>query len=1174
MRNRIFKNLLLCVIAVCISFGNIAAYAAEETVQKTEQLLNGNNITVNAGKSTTINTYMPFITEGVTLTHNSYALSRKINITFTETGSSVGVPIARNTTQTTVTLSQPESRGKRTIELENTSTLGAVQINSITALRDEDKYFYGTLSDFAEIDYTPNEAALQTAAVFSDNSSLCLIRNARRYLSTEDISLKPVRENNQTYVTQDAVREALRVLVEENADGSVIVKEKDIGELVFTSSGCTFINGDEQTDGQYAYIVRNEKKLLPITYIADIFGMEAYYSDGLTVIDEKHRIDGIKNNSDLTAYIKGRIDVVQSINGNVLHVSQNHPNANDENDGTEEMPYKTINAAAAVAKAGDKIIVHEGIYRETVTPKNDGVPGAPIVIEGADGEDVTVSGADEITKMAKYKDNTYFAKVPEAKEFRNQVFINGEAYAQGRHPNAPNVDGRIAMSDYVDLCQLWPMEGDISNSDNLNKFVLTSEKSLTEKKKNYWKYSVFQGLVHEGWETVAGMVEESSEGNIRLNGKEGVPGGVSFGYLGYSDAYSDTDYGYLTEHVSAVDMPGEWTIKGKTLYIIMPENITPDNAVIEYKARQLLFDLTGRKNITIRNIKGFSGSVNMKDSELCMLDECDFKYISHFTWFADNREGYIDNRNDESETGAQARGEVGIYIGGSDNIVQSCNIDTSAGAGLYIAGKYSYIYNNNLTECGYVGTMCQGIFIAFEPWKVNPANYDCQPCFGGHSVYYNSVSKCGRSPIAINGSYTMLLSQKPTRFAAMDIAYNDFYEGGIMSGRDGGLYYAYGVGVGDDIIKTKFHNNLLWDYYAYDGFDVGIYLDAGNTDSEIYQNTCFYTNEKGAFVTTVRNVGGQDKMPNTNSFDWDNVNLLCKPGGKRTLSESDYAGGVAYKSGSTLSEIGGLTPSAGTENIYYFKTGELSSAITVDGQAIKPSSTQDSVKISGVDFGTESDALKITYEANCYSSSDKIEVRIDSANGTKILSKSLKSTAPDISNRITDTLESAPVSGVHDIYITFPTVNSAKYLSVAPSHMGVRPGDNSSKLIYCGYFDERGNTSGGSLVGYDDTRINGTTAGTWVCYSGRYLKGDFNKVRMSYSTDANHSGNTAKIILDDLNNTPIAELTFNGESWTTACEAKSAINGTISAGLHDIYVLFGGGAASNSNVFELEFLTE
>ena len=1174
MRNRIFKNLLLCVIAVCISLGNIAAYAADETVQKTEQLLNINSTTVDAGKSVTFNTYIPFITESLTVSHDSKGYGRDIKIKFIETGTSVDVAIAKDTTQTTVMLSQSEGRGKRTIELKNTNLMANIQINSITALRDEDKYFYGTISDFVEINYTQNEAALQTAAVFSDNSSLSLIRNARRYLSTEDISLKPVRENEQTYVTQDAVREALRVLVEENADGSVTVKEKDIGELVFTSSGCTFINGTEQTVGQHAYIVRNEKKLLPITYIADIFGMEAYYSDGLTVVDEKHRIDGIKNNSDLTAYIKGRIDVVQSINGNVLHVSQNHPNANDENDGTEEMPYKTINAAAAVAKAGDKIIVHEGIYRETVTPKNDGVPGAPIVIEGADGEAVTVSGAEEIKKMVKYKDSTYFAKVPEAKEFRNQVFVNGEAYAQGRHPNAPNVDGRIVMSDYVDLGPLWPMEGDIANSDNQNKYVLTSEKSLTEKKKNYWKYSVFQGLVHEGWNTAAGIVEESSEGNISLNGNEGAPGGVSFGYLGYSDTYFNTDYGYLTEHVNTVDMPGEWTIRGKTLYIIMPDGVTPDNSVIEYKARQLLFDLTGKKNITVRNIKGFAGSVNMKDSELCMLDGCDFKYTSHFTWFADNREGYIDDRNDESETGAQARGEVGIYIGGSDNIVQSCNIDTSAGAGLYIAGKYSYIYNNNLTECGYAGTMCQGIFIAFEPWKVNPSNYDCQPCFGGHSVYYNSVSKCGRSPIAINGSYTMLLSKKPTRFAAMDIAYNDLYEGGIMSGRDGGLYYAYGVGVGDDIIKTKFHNNLLWDYYAYDGFDVGIYLDAGNTDAEIYQNTCFYTNNKGAFVTAVRNVGGQDVMPNTNSFDWDNVNLFCKPQGKTSLTESDYAGGVAYKSGSTLSDIGGLTPKAGNENVYYLKSGELSSTISVDGQAIKPSSTQDSVKISGVDFGTESDALKITYEANCYSSSDKVEVRIDSQDGTKILSRSLKSTAPGINNQVTETLESAVVSGVHDIYITFPTVSSAKYLTIAPSHLGKRPGDNSSKLIYCGHFDERGNINGGSLVGYDDTRINGTTAGAWVCYSARYLKGDFNKVRMSYSTDTAHSGNTAKIILDDLNNAPIAELTFNGESWTTTCEIKSGINGTISAGLHDIYVLFDGSAVSNSNVFELEFLTE
>lgn len=1183
MIKKFYESVISVVLVLSVVLANMAVYAEETVEPKTERLkitdvspkdaYKNSILTVGAEKSVSFKTYMPFITNQVKIEHDSAFFDRSITLKIAESSANISVAIERNTTESLICFELSEMTGTKNIEIVNNGVI-SVKINKITVCRDEDKYFYGTISEFVEIGYTEKEAALQTASIFSDNSSLALIRNARRYLSSEDMTQKPVRYNNETYITTEALREALRILVEENSDGTLTVKDRNSSELVFTQTGCVEEKNGKTTTYDVGYLQNGGKKLLPLGFVSSVFGIEFEYTNGVSIVDESHRITNIVNNQALISYAKGIIDVTSAVTGRELHVSQNSPQASDSNSGTEQMPFKTINAAAAVAVAGDKIIVHAGEYRETVTPKNDGLPGAPIIIEGADGEDVKISAADVIEKLIPYKNNTYFAKVPKAKEHRNQLYINGEAYAQGRQPNSPNVDGRIVMSDYVELCPLWPMEGDISNKDNSEKFILRSEKTLSEKKKDYWKYSVFCGLVHEGWKTVSAVVKSSEEGSIDITGVEGEPGSFSFGYLGYSSTYFDTDYGYLTEHISAVDMPGEWTIKGNTLYMIFPDGMTPETTKVEYKARQLLFDLTGRKNILIRNIKGFGGSVNMKDAELCMLDDCDFKYTSHFTWFADSREGYIDRKSDESENGAQARGEVGIYIGGSDNIVRDCNIDISAGAGLYIAGKYSYIYNNNLTECGYAGTMCQGIFVGFEPWKINSSDYSVQPCYGGHSIYYNSVSECGRSPIAINGSYTMLLEQMPTRFAAMDIAYNDFSNGGILSGRDGGLYYAYCVGIGDDIIKTKFHNNLLWDYYAYDGFDVGIYLDAGNTDSEFYGNLCFYTNDRASFVTTVRNVGGQDKMPNTNSFDWDNGKTLYVPNGKTALTSSDYPGGYSFKTGSTLSNIGSIEVREGSEKVYNLKDGELSDGISVSDSAIKPTTQQATVKLSNVDFQNNSDAVKITYKGNMYAAKDKIEMRIDSAGGTKILSKQLKSTAPNTGYLMTELADSAPVSGVHDVYITFPIRSSVEYISISPSKQVQRLDNKQSLLMYCGYFDERGNLYGDDLVGFDDTRINGTTAGKWICFEGRYLSDSFNTVRMTYSTDEKHSGNTASIILDDINNTPIAQMTFNGSSWTVIEEAKSAINGSISAGLHDIYVVFGGGTISNSNVFELEFMTE
>ncbi len=50
-----------------------------------------------------------------------------------------------------------------------------------------------------------------------------------------------------------------------------------------------------------------------------------------------------------------------------------------DGNGTREMPFKHIGAAAEVAKAGDQVVVAPGIYREYVDPQNPGSEDRRIV---------------------------------------------------------------------------------------------------------------------------------------------------------------------------------------------------------------------------------------------------------------------------------------------------------------------------------------------------------------------------------------------------------------------------------------------------------------------------------------------------------------------------------------------------------------------------------------------------------------------------------------------------------------------------------------------------------------------------------------------------------------------------------------------------------------------------
>lgn len=78
----------------------------------------------------------------------------------------------------------------------------------------------------------------------------------------------------------------------------------------------------------------------------------------------------------------------------VYHVSAA---ASSPSDGTASRPFRTINEAAAIARAGDEIVVHDGTYRESVTPQYGGESeDNRIVYRAADGEHPVVKGSERV----------------------------------------------------------------------------------------------------------------------------------------------------------------------------------------------------------------------------------------------------------------------------------------------------------------------------------------------------------------------------------------------------------------------------------------------------------------------------------------------------------------------------------------------------------------------------------------------------------------------------------------------------------------------------------------------------------------------------------------------------------------------------------------------------------
>src|SRR4051812_23271814 len=84
-------------------------------------------------------------------------------------------------------------------------------------------------------------------------------------------------------------------------------------------------------------------------------------------------------------------------------------------DGSASAPLRTINAAAALAEPGDTVRVHEGEYREWVTPARGGLSDRRrITYEAGEGERVVIKGSERITEWTPEDGTVWRAVVPNA----------------------------------------------------------------------------------------------------------------------------------------------------------------------------------------------------------------------------------------------------------------------------------------------------------------------------------------------------------------------------------------------------------------------------------------------------------------------------------------------------------------------------------------------------------------------------------------------------------------------------------------------------------------------------------------------------------------------------------------------------------------------------------------
>ena len=86
---------------------------------------------------------------------------------------------------------------------------------------------------------------------------------------------------------------------------------------------------------------------------------------------------------------------------------------NDTNPGSRLAPLRTIQRAADLAKPGDVVTVHAGVYRERINPPRGGESGEKrIVYQAAPGEMVEIKGSEVVNNWTKVGEDVWKVTLP------------------------------------------------------------------------------------------------------------------------------------------------------------------------------------------------------------------------------------------------------------------------------------------------------------------------------------------------------------------------------------------------------------------------------------------------------------------------------------------------------------------------------------------------------------------------------------------------------------------------------------------------------------------------------------------------------------------------------------------------------------------------------------------
>lgn len=607
-------------------------------------------------------------------------------------------------------------------------------------------------------------------------------------------------------------------------------------------------------------------------------------------------------------------------------------NGNDNNPGTKDAPFKTLERARdAVRAVNDNMTcdivvnVGEGVFELNrtfeLTAEDSGTNGYKVIYKGAGKENTVISGGVKIAGWSLHDEekNIYKASVADGMDFR-QLYVDGVKAIRARSGEVGTYGSRILGAERIKDGEVLPelLVEDSAKSreqaDDGTIFIATEDNTFS----NTWNnLSDIELHIFTAWSVNVLRVKSAQlNGNqydIKVGDEEAelVFNRQHPNIDGYSHMSTRRFIYYVENAYELMDQDNEWYLdkSSNTLYYKAPTGMNMAEKEVVAPMLETIVKVSGTLDEPVENIvfsnMGFMYSTWMKPTKEGFVDGQAMQYVTR-TVFSKNdvgigrpsagivvmgANGIVFDNNKISDMGATG---IDLYWGASDCTISNNIITNISGNGVSV-GKFAsddqvdyhvaynpederevctndMIINNEIT---YIGTdyECAVGIAAGYPKKILIAN--------------NTIAFAPYSGISLGFGWT----RNSNAMSENRILRNEIYNVSNVLCDAGGIY-TLSEQSGSEMWGNYIHDIVLQPWADYG--TCGIYLDEGTGGYYITNNVIEKAFDITSHVTGINRI--KDNYINKNGVtDTDIVNKIKEKAGVQEnldLSELENVPGI------------------------------------------------------------------------------------------------------------------------------------------------------------------------------------------------------------------------------------------------------------------------------------------